>query len=73
LLRPVKKQALLAFKDIQARMPLKAELSRTQAEMNILSPSQQALALKQKMVDKVKADPAVAGQLVQNMLRGGGQ
>lgn len=73
LLRPVKKQALLAFKDIQARMPLKAELSRTQADMNILSPSQQALALKQKMVEKVKADPAVAGQLVQNMLRGGGQ
>jgi len=68
LLRPVKKQALLAFKDFQSRAALKADASR--AENNQLSPGQQALALKQRLIDKVKAEPAAAGQLVQNLLRG---
>jgi flagellar M-ring protein FliF len=73
LLRPVKKQALLAFKDIQSRAALKAEMNRTVGDTHALSPTQQALALKQKMVEKVKSDPAIAGQLVQTMLRGGNQ
>ena len=73
LLRPVKKQAILAFKDVQARGALRAEASRVAVDDPKLSPAQQALALKQKMVEKVKADPAIAGQLVQSMLRGGGQ
>jgi len=48
LLRPVKKQALLAFKDIQARGALKTEMNRAQADSHALSPTQQALALKTK-------------------------
>lgn len=73
LLRPMKKQALIAFKEMQSRAALKAEASRLAGDANQLSTAQQALVLKQKLVDKVKADPNVAGQLVQNMLRGGNQ
>ncbi|HUM04052.1 MAG TPA: flagellar basal-body MS-ring/collar protein FliF [Terriglobales bacterium] len=71
LLRPVKKHALLAFQEVRSRGALKVDSERA-SDANQLTPGQQALVLKQRLVEKVKAEPGAAGQLVQNLLRGEG-
>jgi len=66
MLRPVKKQVVLAMKDVQARLLAKSEAEQNAA--NQLPPGQQALMLKKKLVERIKAEPAAGGQLVKSLL-----
>jgi len=77
LLRPVKKEALAAFHSLPARLSKgTSEITTAGAAALEGSPlpeageqSRRAGVLKQKLTDKVKADPAVASRLVQNWIR----
>jgi len=68
ILRPVKKQVVLALKDAGASLLAKAQASQENAK---LPASEHALLLRQKLVDRVKAEPAAAGQLVKSLLSEG--
>ncbi len=85
VLRPVKRQALAAFK----QLPLRAQAAAAAAETGELKAgaesksatgtalpsdtedSRRAKQLKQQLVNKVTAEPAVAGRLVQTWMREG--
>ncbi len=75
VLRPVKKQAIAAFKQIPAHLakPLAAGASANPLA-NIDLPqgseeSRRAGALKKELADKIKAEPAAASRLVQTWIR----
>jgi flagellar M-ring protein FliF len=75
LLRPVKKEALAAFRSLPARLARPAQELSTGSALeggNLpegVEPSRRANLLKQKLTEKVKADPAAASRLVQNWIR----
>jgi flagellar M-ring protein FliF len=68
ILRPVKKQVVLALKDAGASLLAKAQAMQDSAK---LPANEQALLLRQKLVDRVKAEPVAAGQLVKSLLSEG--
>ena len=76
VLRPVKKQAVAAFKQIPARLaqPLAAKAAAAQAFAGAELPqgseeAKRAGALKKEIGEKIKAEPAVASRLVQSWIR----
>ena len=76
VLRPVKKQAMAAFKQIPARLaqPLAAKAAAAQAFAGAELPqgsdeAKRAGALKKEIGEKIKAEPAVASRLVQSWIR----
>ncbi|MFI5090987.1 MAG: flagellar basal-body MS-ring/collar protein FliF [Terriglobales bacterium] len=76
VLRPVKKQAIAAFKQIPTRLakPLAAGAASADvlASMELPQGSEEAKhagALKKEITDKIKAEPAAAGRLVQAWIR----
>jgi flagellar M-ring protein FliF len=75
LLRPVKREALAAFRNLPARLARPAhELNAAGSALDGGSltegdPSRRATLLKQRLTDKVKTDPAAASRLVQNWIR----
>jgi flagellar M-ring protein FliF len=67
LLRPLKKQVLATVKDLPARVASQqSALGGTglDSALAALPPEQRALLLKKQLVDKVKGEPAAAGQLI---------
>jgi flagellar M-ring protein FliF len=84
LLRPMKKQALLAFREVPSRLATAAKKSTAatvSAPIENVTPelladtpeAKQTLALKRHVMDKVKSEPASASRLVQSWLREGVQ
>ena len=75
VLRPVKKQALAAFKAIPQRLAQEAAAaSPASAPANIELPqgseeARRALAIKKELTDKIKSEPATASRLVQTWMR----
>jgi flagellar M-ring protein FliF len=76
VLRPVKKQAIAAFKQIPTHLakPLAAGAASPSVLANIELPqgseeAKRAGALKKEIADKIKAEPAAAGRLVQTWIR----
>jgi len=76
VLRPVKKQAMEAFKQIPTHLakPLAAGAASPSVLANIELPqgseeAKRAGALKKEIADKIKAEPAAAGRLVQTWIR----
>src|SRR5208282_4776534 len=76
VLRPVKKQAMAAFKQIPARLaqPLAAKAAAAQAFAGAELPqgseeAKRAGALKKEIGEKIKAEPAAASRLVQSWIR----
>ena len=76
VLRPVKKQAMAAFKQIPTHLakPLAAGAASPSAVASIELPqgseeAQRAGALKKEIADKIKAEPAAASRLVQTWIR----
>lgn len=79
VLRPVKKQAIAAFKQIPAHLaqPLAAKAAAAQALAGAELPqgseeAKRAAALKREIGDKIKAEPATASRLVQSWIRDSG-
>jgi flagellar M-ring protein FliF len=88
LLRPVKKQALAAFRQIghgraviAGKLPGNAgsaiggtiEIDAEDLSLNSANPeAKRAAALKRQLLDKVKAEPVAASRLVQSWIRQGG-
>jgi flagellar M-ring protein FliF len=79
VLRPVKKQAMAAFKQIPARLaqPLAAKAAAAQAFAGAELPqgseeAKRAGALKKEIGEKIKAEPAAASRLVQTWIRDSG-
>ena len=67
LLRPLKKQVLATVRELPARVANQQSAIGGAGIDNALAslpPEQRALALKKQLVDKVKGEPAVAGQLI---------
>jgi flagellar M-ring protein FliF len=82
LLRPVKKQAIEAFRNLPARLASGRESSEASLSGGASSAGEFALpaapdaarrasALKHQLTERVKAEPAVASRLVQNWIREG--
>jgi flagellar M-ring protein FliF len=77
ILRPVKKQALAAFRQLpgkfhapQPPLPGAAASGVAEAATAIaLAEGQRATQLKKKLTEKVKAEPAVASRLVESWVR----
>jgi len=76
VLRPVKKQAMAAFKQIPTHLakPLAAGAASPSVLAGIELPqgseeAKRAGALKKEIADKIKAEPAAAGRLVQTWIR----
>ena len=76
VLRPVKKQAMAAFKQIPAHLakPLAAGAASPSVLASIDLPqgseeAKRAEALKKEIADKIKAEPAAASRLVQTWIR----
>jgi flagellar M-ring protein FliF len=76
VLRPVKKQAMEAFKQIPTHLakPLAAGAASPSVLASIELPqgseeAKRAGALKKEIADKIKAEPAAAGRLVQTWIR----
>ena len=76
VLRPVKKQAMAVFKQIPTHLakPLAAGAASPSVLANIDLPqgseeAKRAGALKKEIADKIKAEPAAAGRLVQTWIR----
>ena len=79
VLRPVKKQAMAAFKQIPTHLaqPLAAKAAAAQAFAGADLPqgseeAKRAGALKKEIGDKIKAEPAAASRLVQGWIRDSG-
>ena len=66
LLRPVKKQVLATVKELPARIGAQASIASATADnaLAALPPDQRALALRKQLLEKVKGEPAAAGQLL---------
>lgn len=67
LLRPVKKQVLATVRELPGRIaaqPASLGGARVDDVLASLPPDQRALALKKQLLDKVKGEPAAAGQLL---------
>ena len=67
LLRPLKKQVLATVRELPSRVADQQSAIGGAGIDNALAslpPEQRALALKKQLVDKVKGEPAVAGQLI---------
>jgi flagellar M-ring protein FliF len=68
LLRPLKKQVLATVRELPARVASQAPSSAGNAALEdalaALPPEQRALVLKKQLLDKVKGEPAAAGQLI---------
>lgn len=84
VLRPVKKQIVIAFKELPGRVGgAVKELARTSGagsdaaiEIELPGGSEQARrasALKRQLTDRVKSEPAAASRLVQSWIREGGK
>jgi flagellar M-ring protein FliF len=81
LLRPIKNQALAAFRQLpdRAAAQLKAELAANElgglsGDASALSDAQRrTLGLQRQLAEKVKSEPAVSGRMVQSWLREGAQ
>jgi flagellar M-ring protein FliF len=81
LLRPIKKQAMEAFRQLPERTAaqIKAEtaageLAGISGDVNSLSDAQRkTLGLQRQLADKAKSEPAATGRLVQSWLREGAQ
>jgi flagellar M-ring protein FliF len=81
LLRPIKKQAMEAFRQLPERTAaqIKAEtaageLAGISGDVNSLSDAQRkTLGLQRQLADKAKSEPATTGRLVQSWLREGAQ
>ena len=76
VLRPVKKQAIEAFKQIPSHLarPLAAGTAGPNALAGIDLPpgseeAKRAVVLKKELADKIKAEPAAASRLVQGWIR----
>ena len=77
VLRPVKKQMLAAFRELPARLlreqgKAKAVESAPQVELDLplgTDDSRRAAALKKRLTEKVKAEPAAASRLIQTWIR----
>ena len=77
ILRPVKKQALLAFRELPARMATKAREFSAQgtsvvAEIELPEGTEQSkrtAALKKQLTEKAKAAPAAASRVVQGWIQ----
>ncbi len=73
LWRPVKKEALAAFRALPARLARPTHDLAGGPDVGSLpegtEQARRAAALKQRLSDKVKADPAVASRLVQSWIR----
>ncbi|MGO8794596.1 MAG: flagellar basal-body MS-ring/collar protein FliF [Candidatus Sulfotelmatobacter sp.] len=79
LLRPLKKQVLTTFRELNSRLDLQkaqaadaaaAELAAGQ-EAAMTPEQQRAAALKKQLVEKVKTEPAATGKLIQAWLNEG--
>ena len=74
LLRPMKKQVLTTFRELPARVAQRPQVAGPGGEIAsgtealALPPEQRAVVLKKQLVDKVKGEPAAAGQLIQNWI-----
>jgi flagellar M-ring protein FliF len=76
LLRPLKKQLMTTFRELPARIASQraqgsvvgAELTPGQTGAGLSVEQQRAAALKKQLVEKVKAEPAATGKLVQAWL-----
>jgi flagellar M-ring protein FliF len=67
LLRPVKKQVLATVRELPGRMavqPASLGAMKVDDALAALPPEQRALVLKKQLLDKVKGEPAAAGQLL---------
>ncbi|MFZ0481250.1 MAG: flagellar basal-body MS-ring/collar protein FliF [Terriglobales bacterium] len=66
LLRPLKKQVLATVRELPSRVASQAPAGNAALEdaLAALPPEQRALVLKKQLVDKVKGEPAAAGQLI---------
>jgi len=80
VLRPVKKQAIAAFRELPARVRGTAAAPALAGSAGVLelagqppSESQKANELKKLLTEKVKAEPAAASRLVESWVRGENQ
>jgi flagellar M-ring protein FliF len=67
LLRPLKKQVLATVRELPGRVANQQSAMSGAGMDNALAalpPEQRALALKKQLVDRVKGEPAAAGQLI---------
>jgi flagellar M-ring protein FliF len=67
LLRPVKKQVLATVRELPGRIagqPASLGAAKVDDALAALPPEQRALVLKKQLLDKVKGEPAAAGQLL---------
>jgi flagellar M-ring protein FliF len=71
VLRPVKKQVVSTFKELPAHVAAGQKPQSALPEADLTG--QRSLLMKKQLVEKVKAEPASAGRLVQAWLREGGQ
>ena len=71
VLRPVKKQVVTTFRELPASVAAAQKTQSALPEGDLTG--QRALLMKKQLVEKVKAEPASAGRLVQAWLREGGQ
>jgi flagellar biosynthesis/type III secretory pathway M-ring protein FliF/YscJ len=76
VLRPVKKQAMAAFKQIPAHLarPLAAAVAGSTGLSSVELPpgseeAKRAGLLKKELAEKIKAEPAAASRLVQTWIR----
>ena len=77
ILRPVKKQALAAFRELPGKLSPRSAIAAAGGK-GILDEAGQPLVegpradqLKKMLTDKVKAEPAAAGRLVESWVREG--
>jgi hypothetical protein len=78
ILRPVKKQAVAAFRELPGRGWRRPRPQRgaepgggSAAKPSRLGGDQRATQLKKMLTEKVKAEPAAASRLVESWVRGG--
>jgi flagellar M-ring protein FliF len=74
ILRPVKKQALAAFRQIPQHLAQASAAAAAAVPLTIELPpgseeAKRALALKKELTDKIKSEPATASRLVQTWIR----
>ena len=75
VLRPVKRQALAAFRELPGKLAGQAAVASpegspdTPGAETLLGSGKRAAQLKKQLTDKISVEPASAGRLVQSWLR----
>ncbi|HEY6183343.1 MAG TPA: hypothetical protein VIW67_13930, partial [Terriglobales bacterium] len=78
LLRPIKKQAMEAFRQLPERTAAQIKAETAAGELvglpgDVSDAQRRALGLQRQLADKAKSEPAATGRLVQSWMHEGAQ